>query len=151
MARHGESFAAAGEEAGAALQALRRCGMRAVPRPGGRARLEFHLPGADTNPYLAVALAMAGALHGIESGARPPPPIAGGAPDEAPEGAPGLPCSLLEATERLDSSRLARRLFGDRFIDCFVATRRREEAVLGPHVGAFERARYIEVVWGRNR
>ena len=80
---------AAGEEAGAALQALRRCGVRAVSRPGGRARL--------------------------------------------------------------DSRRLARRLFGDCFIDCFVATRRREEAVLGPHVGAFEQARYIEVVWGRNR
>ena len=135
-ARHGESFAVAGEEAGAAPQALRRCGVRAVPRPGGRACLEFRLPGA---------------LHGIESGARPPPPIAGGGPDEAPEGALGLPRSLPEATERLDSSRLARRLFGDRFIDCFVATRRREEAVLGPHVGAFERARYIEVVWGRNR
>ena len=135
-ARHGESFSAAGEEAGAALQALRRCGVCAVPRPGGRARLEFRLPCA---------------LHGIESGARPPPPIAGGGPDEAPEGAPGLSRSLLEAAERLDSRRLARRLFGDRFIDCFVATRRREEAVLGPHVGAFERARYIEVVWGRNR
>lgn len=132
-ARHGESFAVAGEEAGAALQ---RRGVRAVPRPGGRVRLEFRLPGA---------------LHGIESGARPPSPIAGGGPDEAPEGAPGQPRSLLEAAERLDSSRLARRLFGDRFIDCFVATRRREEAVLGPHVGAFERARYIEVVWGRNR
>ena len=54
-------------------------------------------------------------------------------------------CSL-EAAERLDPSRLARRLFGDRFIDYFVVARRHAEVVLGLHVGAFERARYIEVV-----
>ncbi len=120
--------------------------VRAVPQPQDRARLEFRLPGADTNPYLAIALALAGALHGIESGAVLPPPIAGGGPDdEAPEGT-ALPRNLLEAAERLDASPLARRLFGDRFIDRFVATRRHEDAVLRHHVGAFERARYLEIV-----
>lgn len=63
-----------------------------------------------------------------------------------PEGAPGLPRSLLEAAERLDSSLLARRPFGDRFIDDFVTPRRRAEAVPRQHVGAFERACHIEVV-----
>ena len=119
--------------------------VRAVLQPQDRARLEFRLPGADTNPYLAMALALAGALHGIESGAVLPPPITGSGPGEAPEGA-ALPRNLLEAAERLDSSPLARRLFGDRFIDHFVATRRHEDAVLRQHASAFERARYLEVV-----
>ena len=122
----------------------RPCARRPV-RPGS-ARLEFRLPAADTNPYLAIALALAGALHGVETGAEPPPPLEGGGPDETPEGAPALPHDLLEATRRLEGSDLARRLFGDVFIDSFCASRRHEELALRRHVSAFERARYIEAV-----
>ncbi len=120
--------------------------VRAVPAPAKLARLEFRLPASDTNPYLALALTLGSALHGIETKAKLPKPIARGGPDEIPEGVPGLPHDLLEAADRLDACKPARAMFGDRFIDHFVATRRHEEAVLRKHVSAFERARYIEVV-----
>ena len=120
--------------------------VRAVPTPAHAARLEFRLPAADTNPYLAIALTLGAALHGIETAAKLPAPMTGGGPDETPEGLPGLAHDLLEAADRLDASATARAIFGDTFIDYFVASRRREEAVLRRHVSAFERARYIEAV-----
>ncbi len=120
--------------------------VRVVPAPAGLARMEFRLPAADTNPYLAIALTLAGALHGVETEAALPPPIVRGGPDETPEGVPGLPHDLLEAAERLEACGPARALFGERFIDHFCATRRHEEAVVRKHVSAFERARYIEAV-----
>ena len=120
--------------------------VRAVPAPAELARLEFRIPAADTNPYLAIALTLGAALHGIETGAELPPPISGGGPDETPDGLPGLPHDLLEAADRLDASKTARAIFGDAFIDYFVAGRRHEEALIRRHVSAYERARYIEAV-----
>ena len=120
--------------------------VRAVPSPAHWARLEFRLPASDTNPYLALALTLGAALEGIRTKAKLPPPIEKGGPDETPEGLPGLPHDLLEAADRLDASATARAIFGDTFIDYFVASRRHEEAVLRKHVSAFERARYIEAV-----
>jgi len=120
--------------------------VRAVPAPADLARLEFRLPASDTNPYLAIALTLGAALEGIRTKATLPPPIEKGGPDETPSGLPGLPHDLLEATERLDASRTARAIYGDTFIDHFVASRRHEEAMLRKHVSAFERARYIEAV-----
>ncbi len=120
--------------------------VRAVPVPEAAARLEYRLPAADTNPYLAIALTLGAALEGIENATELPAPMAGGGPDDTPEDMPGLPHDLLEAADRLDASRKARAIFGDAFIDYFVASRRREEAVLRRHVSAFERARYLEAV-----
>lgn len=120
--------------------------VRAVPAPAKLARLEFRLPASDTNPYLALALTLGSALHGIETKAKLPAPITRGGPDETPEGVPGLPHDLLEAADRLEACKPARAMFGDVFIDHFVATRRHEEAVIRKHVSAFERARYIEAV-----
>lgn len=120
--------------------------VRVVPSPADLARLEFRLPGADTNPYLAIALTLGAALHGIRTKAELPPPVSGGGPGDTPDGVPGLPRDLLDAVERLDRCGPARAMFGERFIDHFIATRRHEEAVMRRHVSAFERARYIEVV-----
>ena len=120
--------------------------MISAPSPAQWARLEFRLPASDTNPYLALALTLGAALEGIRTKAKLPPPIEKGGPDETPEGLPGLPHDLLEAADRLDASATARAIFGDTFIDYFVASRRHEEAVLRKHVSAFERARYIEAV-----
>lgn len=120
--------------------------VRAVPAPEALARLEFRLPAADTNPYLAIATALGAALHGIENATGLPPPLVRGGPDETPEGVPPLPRSLAEAAERLDGSQAARAMFGNTFIDHFVATRIHEEVQLRRHVSAGERERYIEVV-----
>lgn len=109
-------------------------------------RIEFRVPAADTNPHLAMALALGAGLWGIETGAEPPPPARGNARELVPEGFRPFPRTLAEAADRLDASAVARSLFGDRFVDHFVRTRRHEDAVVRRHVSAFERARYLEAV-----
>ncbi len=124
--------------------------IRAVAEPESRCRLEYRLPASDTNPYLALAMMLGAGLDGIERGAEPPPPIATAGTGEAPPpgstAAPRLPHDLFEATERLAGSRRARAIFGDAFIDHFVASRRAEEIALRRQVSAAERARYLETV-----
>ena len=58
----------------------RTCGFRVV---GHRSsfRMESRIPGADVNPYLAYAAAIAAGLHGIEQGLDPGPRFEGNAYD----------------------------------------------------------------------
>jgi glutamine synthetase len=121
-------------------------GIRVVPQPERRCRLEYRLPGSDTNPYLTLAFLLGAGLHGIETKAELPPPLEGGGPDAGAEGAPLLPHDLYVATDALDRSGTARKIFGDAFIDHFVASRRVEEAALRQAVSNAERSRYLEVV-----
>ncbi|KHL71499.1 glutamate--ammonia ligase, partial [Pseudomonas putida] len=78
------------------------------------------LPGADANPYLAIAASLAAGLHGIEQHLDPAPAIQG--EFEVPEHL-SLPCTLHAALERLKSSALARELFGAEFIEGYAATK----------------------------
>jgi glutamine synthetase len=117
------------------------CGLRAVPAHAGTpARLELRLPGADANPWLAAALAVGGAVHGLEQRLEAPPPVAG----PAREVPPGLPRTLLEAAERLAASDLARDLAGEEFVSHYAATRAEEDRQLRLLVPAAERARYLD-------
>ena len=124
--------------------------IRAVAEPESRCRLEFRLPASDTNPYLALAMMLGAGLDGIERNSEPPPPIVtAGTGESAPgelAGATKLPHDLFEAAERLDGSRRAREIFGDVFIDHFVASRRAEEIAVRRQVSAAERARYLEIL-----
>ena len=124
--------------------------LRVLSSEAETARLEFRVPGADTNPHLAIATTLAAGLHGIESAAADTPctlpaPVAGDG-RLADTGGVTLPASLDEAATRLDASAALRTLFGDRFIDHFVRTRRLEVDAFRRHVSAFERARYLEAL-----
>lgn len=117
------------------------CGLRAVPAHASTpVRLELRLPGADANPWLAAALAVGGAVHGLEQRLDPPPPVAG----PAREVPPGVPRTLLEAAERLAASDLARDLAGEEFVSHYAATRAEEDRQLRMLVPAAERARYLD-------
>jgi len=120
-----------------------RVAVRAVADAGDADRIEFRIPGADTNPFLALALTLGAGLWGIENAVEPPPPVE----DDpfAPEHPP-LPRTLYDAALRLEASAVARDLFGDAFIDHFAASRKREDDLCRREVSAFERARYIELV-----
>ena len=75
---------------------------------------------ADANPYLAIAASLAAGLHGIEQRLEPTAAIQG--EFEVPEHL-NLPCTLHGALERLKRSALARQMFGNEFIDGYVATK----------------------------
>ncbi len=120
--------------------------VRVVANRPETTRIEFRVPAADTNPFLAIAMCLGTGLWGLENDTDPPPAIEGDARDVVPDGLAALPRDLADATDRLDQSERARRCFSEAFIDHFVRSRRREIEAAHRHVSAFERARYIEVV-----
>ncbi|MFE9604468.1 glutamine synthetase family protein [Streptomyces hokutonensis] len=81
----------------------RTCAIRVVGR-GETLHLENRLPGADTNPYLALAATLAAVLAGLDHKSQPPQPYIGSAFDD-PE-APPVPGSLQEALDALPNCPL---------------------------------------------
>ncbi len=98
----------------------RAAGLRIPSSAAAARRVENRLPGADANPYLAIAASLAAGLHGIEQRLEPTPPLQGEL--EVPEEL-SLPCTLHAALERLKSSQLAKELFGHEFIEGYIASK----------------------------
>ncbi|ROR46490.1 glutamine synthetase family protein [Kitasatospora cineracea] len=88
----------------------RTCAVRVVGH-GPSLRLEVRLPGADANPLLALAAALAGIRHGITARLEPPPAVSGDA--YVLLDAPPVPCSLQEAVGLFEASALAGELLGE--------------------------------------
>jgi glutamine synthetase len=101
----------------------------------------MRVPGADANPYLAMAASLAAGIDGIERQLELPPPTV-----NAYEGgnAAALPRTLAEAVSRFRASETARRWFGDDFVDHFAATREWEVRQFERAVTDWELARYFE-------
>jgi glutamine synthetase len=103
------------------------------------------VPGSDVNPYLAVAAALGAGLWGIERGLTLDQPATVGSA-YAEETVERLPRTLQEATARLAESKVARELFGEKFVEHYVATREWEWQKFGDAVTDWELRRYFEVI-----
>jgi glutamine synthetase len=109
------------------------------------ARLETRCPGADINPYLAVAAVIAAGLDGVEKGLRlTTPPIAG--TNQGAEDVPRAPRTLIETTRIFKQSTIARDWLGDDFVDHFAATREWEWRQWLDGVTDWELKRYFEII-----
>ncbi|MDX6554186.1 MAG: glutamine synthetase [Miltoncostaeaceae bacterium] len=106
--------------------------VRVVGR-GTSLRIEHRVPGADANPYMAVAAMIAAGLHGIERGLDLPAPGEG-------KGA-RLPASLDEAADRFSASAIARTALGDEVVDHYTAAARAEADAFAAAVTDWERER----------
>lgn len=124
----------------------RTTAIRVIPAGAEGQRSEYRIAPADANPYLALAAALASGLAGIEEGLELPDPIVGSAYDvpAAPELA--LPATLAEAARRLSGSALARRAFGDAFVDHYVTTREWEDRAFRRAVSSWDLERYFELI-----
>jgi glutamine synthetase len=123
----------------------RTASFRVIPGSVKSTRLETRCPGADINPYLAVAALLAAGLHGIEKKLRlTAPPITG--TNQGAENIPRAPRSLKETTEIFRRSDVARDWFGDVFVDHFAATRDWEWRQWQDAVTDWELKRYFEVI-----
>lgn len=124
----------------------RTAALRVINDDPASCRLEFRVPAADTNPYSALAMLIGAGMWGIENDIAPPAPSEGDcyAVDPAPEA--HFPHTLGEATARLAASTVARDLFGECFIDTYVAMRGYEVDAYQAQVSPWEIRRYIEVV-----
>jgi glutamine synthetase len=108
-------------------------------------RLETRAPGADMNPYLAVAAVLAAGLDGIEKGKKlTAKPITG--TNVGAEKIARAPRTLIETTRIFRESQVARDWFGDDFVDHFAATREWEWRQWLDAVTDWELKRYFEII-----
>ena len=121
-----------------------RVAVRAVPGRPDTCRIEYRIPAADTNPYLAIGFALAAGLDGIERRSELQPPVTDDAPPPDAEAVSAMPANLGEAARRLDACAAATQFYGEPFVRHFVESRRQEEAAFRKDVSPFERQRYLE-------
>ena len=108
-------------------------------------RLETRVPGSDSNPYLAIAAALASGLYGIKHQlALDIPATTGNGYTNKTNGV--LPSNLFEAATQMQQSAIAKELFGDAFVEHFTQTRLWEWRQFGKHVTDWELKRYFEII-----
>ena len=122
----------------------RTAAFRVLPGSAKATRLETRFPGADINPYLAIAAILAAGLAGIEKKLALDAPITG--ENEGAEEVKAAPRTLIEATNRFKRSDLARDWFGDEFVDYFAQSREWEWRLWLDAVTDWERKRYFEII-----
>ena len=108
-------------------------------------RLETRCPGADVNPYLAMAAVIAAGLDGVEKGMKLTAPAIHGTNGGA-ENIPRAPRTLIETTRNFQQSKVARDWLGDTFVDHFAATREWEWRQWLDGVTDWELKRYFEII-----
>jgi glutamine synthetase len=123
----------------------RTASFRALPGSPKSTRIETRCPGADMNPYLAVAACIAAGLSGVEKGLKlTTKPISGD--NKGTERIPRAPRTLIETTRIYRESKLARDWFGSDFVDHFAATREWEWRQWLDAVTDWEMKRYFEII-----
>jgi len=108
-------------------------------------RLETRCPGADVNPYLAMAAVIAAGLDGVEKGMKLTAPAIHGTNGGA-ENISRAPRTLIETTRIFQQSKVARDWLGDTFVDHFAATREWEWRQWLDGVTDWELKRYFEII-----
>ena len=94
----------------------RTCSMRVVGHGQGQ-RVENRLPGADVNPYLALAAMIAAGLHGIDNELPLEAPLEGNAYEADKE---RVPHTMYAARDLFADSQVARDAFGQEVVDHYL-------------------------------
>lgn len=121
----------------------RTVALRIPAGPPASRRVEHRVAGADANPYLVLAVVLAGAHHGLRDAIDPGPPTQGDG-YAAAAGDPRLPLDWTAALARLDGSALMRDYLGDAFVDLFVAVKRDELARFAAQVTTLDHDWYLQ-------
>jgi glutamine synthetase len=119
----------------------RTAGFRLVGR-GESLRIECRIPGADCNPYLALAALTACGRAGIDQQLEPPPPFLGDA--YVADSLVRLPRSLRDAIDAFEASATAADALGAEVVRHYVHAFRTEQAAYDTAVTDWERHRYFE-------
>ena len=123
----------------------RSCAVRAIRSARPELwRFECRRPGADANPYLALAAIAASAADGIRRTATPPAAIEGDA--YARSDLPELPGSLESALRAFEDDAVLQRALGEGFSEYYVTSRAWELKAWRETVTDWERERYERAV-----
>jgi glutamine synthetase len=118
----------------------RSCAVRAIRSERAELwRFECRRPGADANPYLALAAIAAAAADGVRRGATPPDPLEG---DAYAADVPELPTSLEASLAAFEADSAFREAIGKGFADYYAVTRAWELKAWRETVTDWERDRY---------
>lgn len=108
-------------------------------------RLETRIPGADTNPYLAMAAALASGLYGIKNKlSLDIPQTVGNGYQNAANGK--IAANLHDATMDMKNSAIAKEILGADFVEHFTQTRLWECKQFAKSVTDWELKRYFEII-----
>jgi glutamine synthetase len=118
----------------------RTCSLRVVGH-GAAKRVENRMPGADVNPYLALAALIASGLHGIENELELEAPYEGNAYESDK---PRVPSTLRDARDAFAKSDLVREAFGQDVVDHYLNYARVELEAFDAAVTDWERFRGFE-------
>ena len=118
----------------------RTCALRVVGHGPAR-RIELRLPGADVNPYLAIAAIIAAGLHGMEHGLELEPAFEGNAYTSDKR---HVPRTLRDARDAFAGSAIAREAFGQEVVDHYLNNARIELEAFDAAVTDWERVRGFE-------
>jgi glutamine synthetase len=118
----------------------RTCSMRVVGHGQGL-RVENRLPGADVNPYLALAAMIAAGLHGIDNQLPLEPAFEGNAYESDK---PKVPHTMYAARDLFADSAIAREAFGQDVVDHYLNRARVELDAYEAAVTDWEKFRGFE-------
>lgn len=119
----------------------RTAGFRVVGSGNGL-RIECRIPGADCNPYLAFAAALASGLDGIRNRIEPPEHFSGDV--YAARNLARVPYTLAEAADLFAASDFAKQAFGKEVVEHYLHFYRSEQQAYNFAVTDWERRRYFE-------
>lgn len=123
----------------------RTVALRVLNTSSKSCRLEMRVPGADTNPYLAMAASLGSGLYGIRKKLKlKQPATKGNGYRDFSNGT--LPRTLEEATRNMKESTVAKEIFGEEFVQHFSQTREWEWKQHLKSVTDWEYKRYFEII-----
>lgn len=127
----------------------RTTALRLIQSDNETSRVENRVPGADTNPYLAMAASLASGLYGIKNRLSLDIPATDGNEYGSSKGNE-LPLNLGDATQKMKNSPLATELFGETFTNHFIKSREWEWSRCpdkgSKEITSWEIKRYFEII-----
>jgi glutamine synthetase len=115
-----------------------------IPTSSNKARrFEHRLAGADANPYLVIAVILAGALYGLENKMVPPPAVSGDAYSEGIKPEERLPTDWNNAIQAFIASETLKEILGPVFHRAFSTCKAQECEELGRKITDIEYQTYL--------
>jgi glutamine synthetase len=126
--------------------------IRAVTGHPAYSRVEYRLPGSDSNIYLVAAAVTGAGVYGVENAVEAPEAFVGSAWALPPGLVENIPTSITQAAAALEADKVLPEVLGEEFVNYWLGTRRWEWLAFHtmggqPDVGltTWESARYFEL------
>ncbi|MEH6650532.1 MAG: glutamine synthetase family protein [Motiliproteus sp.] len=115
----------------------RTTGLRCPASPAAATRIENRFAGADSNPYLTIALTLACGYLGMKQKIRPSEPIEG--MSYSPGDKVELARTLEEGLRQLDQCEPLKQILGEQFVQAYIGVKNAEFETFNKVISSWER------------